>query len=214
VHNEEFFMKVARSCGLDVAPTHLVEDRNGEPGLLVQRFDRVKQGGKVHKLHVEDACQLVDAVPARKYDLSVREIAEALERVCSAPKVEVLRLIERYVFSYLIGNGDLHAKNISVLWNGIVRLSPAYDLLSTLPYGLDRWMALKIDGKNDRFRAADFVRFAATFGVPERAVLHSISRIRAKAAPWMDRLEEIGFSSRVTATLRRAITERGARLAT
>lgn len=60
----------------------------------------------------------------------------------------------------MIGNGDLHAKNVSLLWTDVVSLNPAYDLLSTLPYPhLSPNMALLLEGKDVNFKVDDFVAF-------------------------------------------------------
>lgn len=55
-------------------------------------------------------------------------------------------------FSYVIGNGDLHAKNVSISGaRGILQLSTAYDLLSTRPYK-DLKLALEFEGRRRRTR--------------------------------------------------------------
>jgi len=50
------------------------------------------------------------------------------------------------VLNVLIGNGDAHAKNFSLLHHrsGALGLAPVYDLMSTLYYGDDR-LAMYID---------------------------------------------------------------------
>jgi len=54
------------------------------------------------------------------------------------------------MFNYLIGNGDAHGKNFSLLYNGEEEsLAPFYDLMCTLVYG-DSYkgkMAMKIGSK-------------------------------------------------------------------
>ena len=48
-----------------------------------------------------------------------------------------LQFIERFVFSYLVGDGDLHARNLSV-WrrpDGVWEPSPWYDIVCTAIYG-------------------------------------------------------------------------------
>jgi len=213
VHNEEFFLRMARDCGLKVNKAVIVQDKDGEAGLLVTRFDRVKRGGSVVKLHQEDGCQLLDSIPANKYDLPLRSIAEAVARVSTSGMIEIERLLRLLAFSYLIGNCDLHAKNISVVWEEVVRLSPAYDLVSTLPYSfLDRHMALKIQGKDDRLTAGEFIDFGRLFALPDHAIAHMIDHLCDRAEPWLGRLSEIGFEDKTTAALQKEIQERIRRL--
>lgn len=198
VQNEHFFMQMAKSCGLEVAENHLVTDSVGDQALVVIQFDRIKNT----KLHQEDACQFLDLYPDHKYGVSMQQIAKAIQQICSAPIPETLRLIELYAFSYLIGNGDLHAKNISVLTdvNGLTRLSPTYDLLSTWPYK-DHRMALKLDGRDRKFTSEHFVRFGARFGVPEKAVRNMLARMVEASEGWATRVGEIGFADHLATPL-------------
>jgi serine/threonine-protein kinase HipA len=208
VQNEEFFLRMAKSCGLETNRAVLVEDRDGNPGLLVARFDRIKEGKLIRKLHQEDACQLLNRVPANKYSVTMREVADAIVHVAAAPIVEISRLLRLYAYSYLIGNGDLHAKNISVFWHPAPRLTPAYDLLSTLPYPLDQHMALPLEGKNDNFRSADLMRFGERYGVPPKATQNMIANLCKKAEPWISRIPEIALSEKDTERVQREIATR------
>lgn len=78
LENEHFFMRLANRCGLITATTSLVRDRDGATGLLIERFDREyeKSTKQTHRLHQEDACQLLGRYPQDKYRLTLREIAE------------------------------------------------------------------------------------------------------------------------------------------
>lgn len=207
VHNEEFFLRMARGCRLDVNRAEIVHDREGEPGLLVTRFDRSKRGKD--RLHQEDGCQLLNSPPANKYHPPLRAIADRVAALGTAGVVEVERLMRLTAFSYLIGNCDLHAKNISLLWDDVVRLSPGYDLLSTLPYSfLDRHMALKLQGKDDNLRKGDFVDFGRIYGISEKATLEMLDALCNHAEPWIGRVGEIGFDTKTTEALQQEISKR------
>jgi serine/threonine-protein kinase HipA len=54
----------------------------------------------------------------------------ALTAVCDAPALAGRELIPQLAFAYLIGNGDAHAKNFSVLpgRDGEWQTSPVYDV--------------------------------------------------------------------------------------
>jgi serine/threonine-protein kinase HipA len=217
VANEHFFMTVARDVGLDVPAVRLLQDADGRPGLLVDRFDRGwSSDGRLVKFAQEDACQLLDRYPADKYRVSLREIGQALE-LCTAPAPERLRLLQLLAFGYLIGNGDLHAKNISVRTaKGLVRLAPGYDLLSTLPYG-DDTMALPIEGRDKRWKRTDLVAFGTRIGVrapaTERMLTTLIGRLRRRLADdAKPGLVSIGLGEKRTRHLERVITERCAAL--
>ena len=84
-------------------------------------------------------------------------------QITNAPQLEILHLLRQYAFSYLICNGDLHAKNISLytLENGTITLTPLYDLINTAIYG-DLYMALKVDGRDDNIKISNIYRFCRT----------------------------------------------------
>lgn len=211
--NEHFFMKAARRCGLDVPKTELIQDRNGICGLLVERFDRVWEARKSTKLHQEDLAQLLGTFPANKYDVSMRQIAEKVTELCSAPASEMLRLLQLYIYSYLIGNGDLHAKNVSLLWKkGLIRLSPGYDLLSTVPYSDSNYMALKLDGKDDGFTAKSFEDFGERFGLPRSAVTKLIARLVPSVLDVAEDYAAIGYDAKTTRNMQRVTYERAEKL--
>ncbi|MCO6429776.1 MAG: HipA domain-containing protein [Deltaproteobacteria bacterium] len=210
IENENFFMTMARECGLESAATTMVRDRTGEPGLLVERFDRKYDNAAkaFRRLHQEDACQFLNRYPQDKYRLNMREIASAIRRYCTSPKVDILNLIKLKAFSYVICNGDLHGKNISLLEDeGIIKLSPYYDLLSTLPYG-DQKMALKLEGRDANIKLNDFCAFGQAFDIPAKAVVNAISSICQKSRPFLDRVHEIGFNKNQTQHLVKAMVER------
>ena len=85
----------------------------------------------------------------------------------------------RLTFSVLIGNGDMHLKNWSILYEDgkTPTLSPAYDLVSTIPYIPTDELALKFGGSKSLHEITeDQVRkFCATARIPERTITQAIS---------------------------------------
>jgi serine/threonine-protein kinase HipA len=196
VRNEHFFMSMAQACGLRVARTSLVTDATGAPGLLVERFDRRRVGRRWVGVHQEDACQLLDRYPADKYRVSVNDLADAFERSAAAPIVEIARLLEVVAFSAIIGNGDLHAKNVSLGGSPQpTQLTPAYDLLSTRPYG-DLKLALMMDGRNDRLTRRTFVEFARRYRVRPAAIESRLDALCSSARPFIGQLGVLGLEPR------------------
>lgn len=216
IANEAFFMAMAKACGLLTAEVKIVTDAKGQKGLLVTRFDRIydKETKKFNRLHQEDACQLIGAYPHDKYRLSAQKICDALAKYSAAPIIDLKKFIDLYIFSYIIGNGDLHAKNVSLLAQrgpALLALSPCYDIVSTIPYG-DKKMAVPLRGRDDNFTKSDFSSFAAQYSIPHKAIETSIAKMIHKALPWLDRLPEIGFEAKTESFLRRTIQERIERL--
>ncbi|MDF1839262.1 MAG: HipA domain-containing protein, partial [Planctomycetota bacterium] len=171
--NEAFFMALARSMKMRTADVRVVTDAAGQSALLVQRFDRVQAHSDnrlpLARLHQEDMCQLLNRDPSHKFTVTPAEISDALS-VCTAPLVERLKFFQLYALSYLIGNGNLHAKNIAVQWvEGQVRLAPVFDLHSTLAYG-DSRMAMPLGESGDPITRKMLVDYAGGCGVRGQAI--------------------------------------------
>ncbi len=212
VNNELHSMTLAQKCGLNTAKVKLVRDGNSNAGLLIQRFDREydEKNSCMQMHHQEDACQFLNRYPADKYRLSLNEIAEGISAVASAPTVLILQLLRLYCFSYLLGNGDLHAKNISLMvrhGSTLVELTPAYDLICTLIYG-DHNMAIKIDGRDDNIRRATIMEFARRFGLPSMAITEMLDRLLAAFSKHQSILEKIAMGTKQRAFLKKTIQKR------
>jgi serine/threonine-protein kinase HipA len=176
VENEAFFLELSRACGLPTVQSRVLRDRNGIPGLLVTRFDRVCAGSAVRSLPVEDGCQVLGRWPADKYSIPTEDVFTALAELCPAALVAARDLFRQLCFALLTGNGDLHAKNVAVLGGDEWRIAPAYDLPSTAFYA-DRSLALSVGGKRTGISRRILLDFAEHIGLR-----------RLAARKWLDDL--------------------------
>jgi serine/threonine-protein kinase HipA len=170
VENEFYFINLARAAGVPCVDADLVTDADGRKGLLVRRFDRVTVDGTSRSLACEDACQILGLWPADKYNVTSEQVTEAITRVCPAGLVAARDVFRQLTFAWLTGNGDVHAKNLSILDYGAgeFRVAPAYDLPSTVPYR-DFDLALSIQGKKQGLSRRSMTEFAAAIGLPQKA---------------------------------------------
>ena len=145
--------------------------------------------------HMVDFCQLTDRRTSRKYYGSYEQIAKTMRRYATAAGSDVLRFFDVLLFSFLIGNSDMHLKNFSLLreHDGSWRLSPAYDLVpvkTILPTDRDD-LALTINGKNGNLRLGDFRTAAATMGLTsvqcERLVHRMVDLVKKNLDEAIDR---------------------------
>ena len=103
---------------------------------IIERFDRREDGSRVH---IEDFAQVFDVYAEDKYKTaSFRNIAAVIAG--ESDHGDIAEFIRRLTFNTLIGNGDMHLKNWSLMYpdNRHARLSPAYDFVSTIPYTTER----------------------------------------------------------------------------
>ena len=153
--NEFVMLELARAVGITVPEIRLVPiaevaglpDAAAQlPGLAlaVKRFDRTEDGGRVH---MEDFAQVFDLFPDDKYGhRSYANIAAVLW--AETGETGTYEFVRRLVFSILIGNGDMHLKNWSLLYpdGRTPILSPAYDFVATFPYIPGDKLGLKFGG--------------------------------------------------------------------
>jgi serine/threonine-protein kinase HipA len=210
VENEHFFMTMAAACGLRVAKTSLLHDAEGRSALLVTRFDRE---GRT-RIAQEDACQVADVYPASKYriktETAITELAEACARGGGSRVAAVAELLKTVAFSWLIGNGDLHGKNLSIYKpNGIWQPTPAYDLLCTQPYaGWKDPMALNLYGRANKLTRANFIEAGERLGLRQRATATMIDALVDGARNWPERCDQIGFDDQQTELLAQMLSKR------
>ncbi|MGL3804571.1 type II toxin-antitoxin system HipA family toxin [Paeniglutamicibacter sp. R2-26] len=193
VANEAAHLAGAKALKIPVVSSEVVHDKNGRAGLLVKRFDRYRDGDKQwHRLPLEDGTQVMALPPAAKYGVASEEVALALAERCEARLPAIRNFYLQFLFAWLTGNGDLHAKNLSILGDTSGGFSPApvYDVPCTLLYG-DETMALPIADKVKNIRARHWAEFAANLGMPPRAAA-SANRLALKAAMSID-LERLPF---------------------
>jgi len=153
VNNEGFCLSLAEAIGLKTAKSQ-VRSVLGRQFLLVERYDRVcNPKSQLRRLHQEDFCQALGAVPEMKYQNEggpdLAQCFNLVRRVTRPNAPQVLGLLDFVIFNALIGNHDAHAKNFSLLYEGTsVVLAPLYDTLSTAVYPtLSSKMAMKIGSK-------------------------------------------------------------------
>lgn len=189
--------------------------------IAVSRYDR---DGHLRREHQEDLAQAIGlntSDPNRKFQWgsarpSLRDAAKVL-RDGGANQDPLLRLV---AFSLLVGNTDMHAKNISFLRraDGSVELSPAYDIAMHLHHRPDdRRNALDINGKFliDELTIDDVVAEGVGWGLPaaraKRVVAHTVEAVRGALAG-IDRSAHPNVSEQAWAVVDRRTEEAADRL--
>jgi serine/threonine-protein kinase HipA len=209
VENEFLVYRYAARLRLPLSRVELVRDVAGRAGLLVERFDRpVQPNGGTGRLAVEDGSQLLGLYPADKYNVSYEELCHALAEQCAARLPALRNLALQGAFAWLVGNGDLHAKNVSVVQGltapGEWSVAPVYDIPSTVPYG-DRSLALPLGGKRTGISRRHFLAWATELGLPPRAATAVVDLALKAAGPLVAALEaDDGGASPFTTAVTRA----------
>lgn len=193
VQTEEWALRVAQRAGIRAARAHLANFDQRE-AIVVERYDRAPDGRRTHQ---EDFCQALGLDPGAKYENTAEyeQLGSRLSRVARIaadrsvnPSGLRTSLLEAITLNVIIGNGDAHSKNYSLLISrrGEVSLAPLYD---SAPVGyLDprfKGTGHVINGKTsiDQVATEDLAAEAAQWGVPrrhsEKIVSSTMERVRA-----------------------------------
>jgi serine/threonine-protein kinase HipA len=126
-------------------------------------------------LALEDLCSVLDLPPDAKYSSTMERVARAVRPLSTEQDKDLLIIIKRALFAWLIADGDMHLKNLAMLKIAepgekqfrSVRMAPLYDAVTTrvFPNLKHDHMALKLNGKDDNLRRADFRALATTAGL-------------------------------------------------
>jgi serine/threonine-protein kinase HipA len=212
--NEALTMTLAQIAGMDVPVHGLVPAIDGSWVYFIRRFDRVGRG---ERLHQEDFAQLSGAGRETKYNSSLEQVAKVVETHCTFPAMEKARLARLLLFCFLTGNEDMHLKNFSlVVRNGVVRLSPAYDLLNTtLVLGnASEESALPLRGKKRKLTRNDWVDYFCRERLGLSAaildpILHTLAAAREA---WDRKIGNSYLSASAKTAYREILSERRSRL--
>jgi serine/threonine-protein kinase HipA len=211
--NEDVTMRMAAAAGIEVPVHGLLRSMDGSLTYFIKRFDREGRD----RLPVEDFAQLSGATRDTKYDSSMEKVASVIERFCTFPALERVKLWERTVFSFLVGNEDMHLKNFSLISRAPkVELAPAYDFLNTtlaLKNAREE-LALPLKGKKSRLTRHDLLNYFARerLQLNERVLDDALSRF-AKAMPvWRELIEQSFLSAAAKQRYSAILAERGNRM--
>lgn len=169
-------MALGRAAGFAAPATALVAMPDGmPPALIVERFDIRESLNDTRMLALEDFCSVLELPTQDKYKGTMERVARAIRSLSTAPEEDLLIVLTRALFAWLIADGDMHLKNMALLKIAqpgeqkfhSIRMAPLYDAVTTrvFPRLKHDHLALKLNGKDDRLHRADFRAFAGTAGL-------------------------------------------------
>lgn len=175
-------MSMADATGIATVP-HALICQNGEIAYLTKRIDRRFGKNSVELLAMEDFCQLDRRLTEDKYRGSYERCAKVIRQYSSRKQLDLSELFLRLVFSYVVGNSDMHLKNFSLIepevGSGRYVLSAAYDLLPVnvvMPEDTEEF-ALAMNGKKQNLCKKDFLVFADACGIQKNAAEKMIAKV-------------------------------------
>lgn len=172
---ENVCMVMAETVGMNVPSHGLFPLADGHLCYIIKRFDRTEDGGKIQS---ETMYQLLGSTD--KYEGSLESIGKAIRAHAENVGLDTIDFFERVLFSFLIGNGDMHLKN----WALLIRdkkasLAPVYDFVSSKVYfKRETDSALMINAKKNKLKRSDFEKFAAYLKIDSKAAANSFEKMQ------------------------------------
>lgn len=195
--NEFTTMKLAEAVGVSIPEIKLVKMKNikglpeikfgdEEYAFAIKRFDRNKK----NRIHSEDFAQILERHPKDKYGkYNYATLANIIKNKFPNPIEELNEFFARLVVNLMIGNGDAHLKNWSVIYLDKIhpKLSDAYDIVFTRAYTTtDNSIAFNIGGEKEtsKIETAHFKRMAENIELDwklvERRIYNTIKDAKEK----------------------------------
>lgn len=183
ISGEAWAMRVAQAATA-TAQTWLLHNHQAPQTLVIQRFDRQFEDGRVQRIHQEDAAQAMGVPVERKYastgsvsrnDPSLLRIAQLLDRYSQRPLHDKQRLLEQVLINLVLGNTDAHAKNYGLihLHPGLITLSPMYDVVPAMEITPNvKELGLRVGGRivAERVGREQLVDEAASWGLSRQRI--------------------------------------------
>jgi len=182
--NEYSVMRMAAMAGVDIPDVALValdQLENLPPinlpseqyAYAIRRFDRDEQR---HRVHAEDFAQVLFKYAHEKYGATnFEEVGKIIYRFTGHGLANVQQMARRLLVNILLGNGDAHLKNWSLIYPDQVtaELAPAYDIVYTQAYiPGESELSLNLAGNKNWYtmKLEHFENWSRSVGVPWRAV--------------------------------------------
>ncbi len=166
-------MDLAARAGLDTPTVELRRVAN-KPVLLVERFDRLPDGGRRMMVSGLTLLGLHDADGIAGRYGSYTALATEIRHRFVEPKRTLHELFARITFNVLVGNTDDHPRNHSAFWDGTtLSLTPVYDVCPQHRIGQEAMQAMSYGPYGERLSQVS--------GCLDQASIYHLSRSEAES---------------------------------
>lgn len=209
---EYLVMQMAEKAKIKTVPHALIRIKAQDNALayITKRIDR--RDGKM--LAMEDFCQLDGRLTEDKYKGSYERCAKIIRQYSSRAGLDITELFIRVVFSFIIGNSDMHLKNFSLIEtdknSGNYILSDAYDMLpvNTVNPADTEQTALTMNGKKRNLHRNDFLKFADACQIDRAVAGKIIDRLKEYESEFIRETEQSYLTDELKESLIALMKER------
>ena len=212
---EYLVMQMAEKAKIKTVPHALIriKAQDNSFAYITKRIDR--RDGKM--LAMEDFCQLDGRLTEDKYKGSYERCAKIIRKYSSRAGLDITELFIRVVFSYIVGNSDMHLKNFSLIESdensGSYILSDGYDMLpvnTVNPADTEdtEQTALTMNGKKRNLHRNDFLKFADACQIDRAVAGKIIDRLKRCESEFIRETEQSYLNDELKESLIALMKER------
>jgi len=196
--NEDLTMRLAEIVDIEIPLHGMIYNIDGSLSYFIKRFDRL---AKNQKVGVEDFSQLLGFTRDTKYESSMEKVVSVIEKHCTFPVIEKLKLFRLVLFNFLVGNEDMHLKNFTLIRHeNKVELSPAYDLLNTtIVLQAKEEIALPIRGKKSKLSRTDLIEYFGSerLGLAHVVLKQELLKFEQSLPTWIELINQSFLSQKL-----------------
>ncbi|MCR5002941.1 MAG: HipA domain-containing protein [Bacteroidales bacterium] len=177
---EHFSHQLAAKAGINVAKTRTVRISKERDLLLSERFDRTKDGRRIHFASAMSLLGLDDGAGSSTGN-GYLDIVDFILRACTNVQENLRELYRRVAFNVMFGNTDDHFRNHGFLltpkgWT----LSPAYDITP----GTKLHQSLLIDAYTEQSDVSVLLSASENYMIDRQEAADIIEDVRASIKDW------------------------------
>ena len=209
---EDLSMHLASIAGINVVPHCLMRLSSGNLVSLSKRSEIVKN----EKIYFKDLCQLLSLTNDEKYDGSYESIISFIQKHSINPGLDTVNFFEILLFSFLIGNTDMHLRKFSFIYhkdNGSM-LAPFYDLsTNAFDHSIENIdFALNFNNKKKNIHLGDFAAVATAAKLSLKQQENILNKMKEAKSHWFEFIDISFLSQELKESYKKLITSRFLRL--
>ncbi|MBI4208977.1 MAG: HipA domain-containing protein [Deltaproteobacteria bacterium] len=173
-----------------------------EQTLVIPRFDRTVTRKSIKRIHFEEFNQLLGRRSDNdKYDGAYEEMGKFILDTPGCIPAEADRLLQRILACLLMGNTDVHFKNVAMFHtrDGL-RLTPAYDLVASSVCPEYQSVALTVSGIRNleiaKLQPKHLLNMGSGFGLNDEALVTAVETIGKHLSAALEALSKSAVGSK------------------
>ena len=196
---EHFSHQLAAKAGIHVAKTRTIKISKDRDLLLSERFDRTKDGRRIHFASAMSLLGLDDGAGSNTGN-GYLDIVDFILHACTDVRQNLRELYRRVAFNVLFGNTDDHFRNHGFLltpkgWT----LSPAYDINP----GAKSHQCLLIDSYTEQSDINVLLSASESYMLERQEAVEIIEEVRAIIKDWRETATQLQIPHKILAAYSR-----------